>query len=116
MTNLSKQSLAFTLVGSLVFATSGCGQPYVRAYASEPYAQVVGTQEASADQGALVDQADRSATQPPAQAVHETSEQVEQLVAPIALYPDPLVAQILAASTYPSEIVEAWRWMQQHPV
>ena len=34
-------------------------------------------------------------------------------MAPIALYPDPLVAQILAASTYPSEIVEAWRWMRQ---
>jgi uncharacterized membrane protein YgcG len=36
-------------------------------------------------------------------------------VAPIALYPDALVAQVLAASTYPTEIVEADRWMQQHP-
>jgi hypothetical protein len=35
-------------------------------------------------------------------------------VAPIALYPDALVAQVLAASTYPSEIVEADRWMQSH--
>jgi len=32
---------------------------------------------------------------------------------PIALYPDALVAQILAASTYPTEIVEADRWMQK---
>lgn len=38
-------------------------------------------------------------------------QQLDQLVAPIALYPDPLVAQILAASTYPAEIVEAQRWM-----
>jgi len=44
-----------------------------------------------------------------------TPAQLEQLVAPIALYPDSLVAQILAASTYPAEIVEADRWMQQHP-
>src|ERR1700743_185440 len=33
--------------------------------------------------------------------------QLDQLVAPIALYPDPLVAQILAAATYSSQIVEA---------
>jgi hypothetical protein len=36
------------------------------------------------------------------------------LVAPIALYPDRLVAQILAASTYPAEIVEADRWLKQN--
>ncbi len=37
--------------------------------------------------------------------------QLEQLVAPIALYPDPLLAQILMASTYPLEVVEAARWV-----
>ena len=35
-------------------------------------------------------------------------------MAPIALYPDALVAQILAAATYPDQVVEADRWMQQH--
>src|SRR5437868_11858295 len=44
----------------------------------------------------------------------QTPEQLQQLVAPIALYPDALVAQILAASAYPTEIVEADRWVQQH--
>src|SRR6185369_1214695 len=44
----------------------------------------------------------------------QTAEQLQQLVAPIALYPDALVAQVLAASTYPTEIVEADRWMQQN--
>jgi hypothetical protein len=39
---------------------------------------------------------------------------LRQLVAPIALYPDALVAQILAASTYPTQIVEADRWTQSH--
>ena len=43
-----------------------------------------------------------------------TPEQLQQLVAPIALYPDSLVAQILAASTYPTQIVEAGRWLQQN--
>jgi hypothetical protein len=41
-----------------------------------------------------------------------TAEQIDQLVAPIALYPDPLVAQILMAATYPLEVVEADRWLQ----
>ena len=42
-------------------------------------------------------------------------EQLEQLVAPIALYPDSLVAQVLMASTYPIEVVEAARWSKQNP-
>jgi len=42
-------------------------------------------------------------------------EEIEQLVAPIALYPDPLLAQILMASTYPLEIVQAARWAKERP-
>lgn len=42
-------------------------------------------------------------------------DQLQQLVAPIALYPDALVAQILAASAYPTQIVEAERFVQQNP-
>lgn len=41
-------------------------------------------------------------------------QELQQLVAPIALYPDSLVAQVLAASTYPAEIVEADRWLQKN--
>jgi hypothetical protein len=41
-----------------------------------------------------------------------TADQLDQLVAPIALYPDALVAQILAAATYPTQVVEADRWRQ----
>jgi len=40
---------------------------------------------------------------------------LQQLVAPVALYPDSLVAQILAASTFPEQVVEADRWVQAHP-
>jgi hypothetical protein len=46
--------------------------------------------------------------------VQQSAQELQQLVAPIALYPDALVAQILAASTYPAEIVEADRWVQSH--
>src|SRR5271166_500255 len=45
----------------------------------------------------------------------QTPEQIQQLVAPIALYPDSLVAQILAASTFPEQVVVADRWVQAHP-
>jgi hypothetical protein len=41
--------------------------------------------------------------------------QIEQLVAPIALYPDPLLTQILMASTYPLEVIEAARWSRDNP-
>jgi hypothetical protein len=42
------------------------------------------------------------------------NDQLDSLVAPIALYPDPLLAQVLAASTYPLEIIQLQQWMQQH--
>ncbi len=42
-------------------------------------------------------------------------EELEQIVAPIALYPDSLLAQIFMASTYPLEIVQAARWSKEHP-
>jgi len=43
-----------------------------------------------------------------------TADQLDQLLAPIALYPDPLVAQICAASTDPQQIVDANAWLQQN--
>ena len=56
----------------------------------------------------------QSNEQQPPPSVQQSPKKLPQLVAPIALYPDALVAQILAASTYPTEIVEADRWMQSH--
>jgi len=44
-----------------------------------------------------------------------TAEQLEQIAAPVALYPDPLLAQVLMASTYPLEIVQAARFVKDHP-
>ncbi len=44
-----------------------------------------------------------------------TQQQVQQLVAPIALYPDALLAQVLTASTYPLEVTLAARWAEKNP-
>lgn len=41
-------------------------------------------------------------------------EQLDSLVAPIALYPDPMLAQVLAASTYPLEIIQLQQWLEKN--
>jgi Protein of unknown function (DUF3300) len=42
------------------------------------------------------------------------ADQLDSLVAPIALYPDPLLAQTLAASTYPLELIQLQQWLEKH--
>jgi hypothetical protein len=88
---VGKQILAGLLSCGLLFATL---PPNLSAYQDAPPA----AQEAQA---------------PPYQ--QHTPEQLQQMVAPIALYPDSLVAQILAASTFPEQVVEADRFAQSHP-
>src|SRR5271165_4958763 len=58
-------------------------------------------------------------TQQPAAAAEQAAaklpaEQLDSLVAPIALYPDPLLSQTLVASTYPLEVVQLQQWLNQH--
>src|SRR5207247_10855392 len=45
-----------------------------------------------------------------------TQQELDQMLAPIALYPDSLLSQILMASTYPLEVVEAARWTRANPI
>src|SRR5713101_4815809 len=49
------------------------------------------------------------------QSANFTKEELDQMLAPIALYPDALLSQILMASTYPIEVVDADRWVRQNP-
>jgi hypothetical protein len=49
----------------------------------------------------------------PAAVEKYSDEQLEALLAPIALYPDPLLTQVLMAATFPTEIVAASRWRSQ---
>jgi len=53
---------------------------------------------------------------PPAPAAAQllSPEQLDTLVAPVALYPDALLSQVLVASTYPLEVVEAQQWLQKN--
>jgi len=51
---------------------------------------------------------------PDEQAQKIPNDQLDSLVAPIALYPDPLLAQVLAASTYPLEIVQLQQWLTKN--
>jgi hypothetical protein len=48
------------------------------------------------------------------QAARLSPDQLEDLVAPIALYPDPMLSQVLVASTYPLELLEAQQWLQHN--
>src|SRR6266446_3057139 len=63
---------------------------------------------------AYVQQVDPSTMPVPTVGAHASAQELQQLVAPIALYPDELAAQILAAATYPDQVVEADRWVQGH--
>jgi hypothetical protein len=58
--------------------------------------------------------------QEPAAATEEAAaripaDQLDSLVAPIALYPDPLLAQVLVASTYPLELIQLQQWLSKNP-
>ena len=53
------------------------------------------------------------AEQPPENSMF-SREELEKLLAPIALYPDPLLAQMLPASAYPVQIVQAQRWLDKN--
>jgi Protein of unknown function (DUF3300) len=73
----------------------------------------------SAGEGMLL--AQEAAPQPQAaptadeQAPKLSGDQLDALVAPIALYPDPLLAQCLVASTYPVEVIQAQQWLARNP-
>jgi uncharacterized membrane protein YgcG len=77
----------------------------------DPQAAQQDTQQQTAQDGSA---GQDGAAQAP-QHAPQTPEQLQQLVAPIALYPDSLVAQVLAASTFPEQVVEADRFVQAHP-
>jgi Protein of unknown function (DUF3300) len=57
----------------------------------------------------------QAATTTTSSAAKIPNDQLDSLVAPLALYPDPLLAQVLAASTYPLEIIQLQQWLTKHP-
>ncbi len=89
-----QQALSILLSMSLIAGLDGCSKKSEPAPA-QPTAQTA--QQA-----------------PPTTYAVPTPDQLYQLVAPIALFPDNLVAQVLAASTYPDQVSAAWTWLQQN--
>ena len=81
-----------------------------------PALLISGSLVLAAAQVGCASQASEADTQPAAEAVQaaQSPDELNQLVAPIALYPDALVAQIVAAASFPTEVVEADRWIQQN--
>jgi len=101
---MNKKILAVILSLGMTLATSpleGCGKE------RETAAQ---TSSAQAPQGSQ--QGNQQA--PPTTEATPKPDQLYQLVAPIALFPDNLVAQVLAASTYPDQVTAAHTWIQQN--
>jgi hypothetical protein len=101
---MNKKTLAVILSLNVTLATSplgGCGKN------KESSAQ---TASGQAPQGSQ--QGNQQA--PPTTEATPTPDQLYQLVAPIALFPDNLVAQVLAASTYPDQVTAAYTWIQQN--
>jgi hypothetical protein len=62
----------------------------------------------------IVPSLQQAESSPPRQTSKIPPEQLDSLVAPIALYPDPLLAQTLAASTYPLEIIQLQQWLEKN--
>ncbi len=96
---LTRQGLAVVLSALMIMIPMGLGEAFAQSVPMPP--------DAAQPAPPVADDA-----QPVPQGQPLSAEQLDQLVAPIALYPDPLVAQILAAATYPTQVVEADRWIQ----
>src|ERR1700741_4329885 len=110
---LSGQMQMLALLMSLALVFAGWPQA-LNAYPQDAQQQQPAPDQQQQGQDQNQDQGQDQSQGQPAY-TQQTPEQLQQLVAPIALYPDSLVAQILAATTFPAEVVEADRWVQAHP-
>ncbi|MHA1093487.1 DUF3300 domain-containing protein [Enterobacter ludwigii] len=99
-----KPQLLVLLCSAGLFAASGV--MFVKSRATEPVAPAPVAQQPAAP----------PAAQPaPVVAPAYTAAQIDQWVAPIALYPDALLSQILMASTYPANVIQAAQWSKDNP-
>jgi hypothetical protein len=102
-----KPHLLVLLCSAGLFAASGV--MFVKGRATEPAAPAPVAQQPATP-------AAPAAAQPaPAVAPAYTAAQIDQWVAPIALYPDALLSQILMASTYPANVIQAAQWSKDNP-
>ncbi|MGZ4999218.1 MAG: DUF3300 domain-containing protein [Methylomonas sp.] len=95
------------MVIPLAILTAGCDKDEQEAGKSQPATQAPPVQN--------VQPSPSPQTPPQPAPVSKPLTDLESLVAPIALYPDPLLAELLVASTYPLEVVQAARWLETKP-
>ena len=99
-----KPHLLILLCSAGLLAASGV--LFVKSRATEPVAPAPVAQQPAAP----------AVAQPaPVVAPTYTAAQIDQWVAPIALYPDALLSQILMASTYPANVIQAAQWSKDNP-
>ena len=101
-----KPHLLVLLCSAGLFAASGV--MFVKGRATEPAAPAAAAQQPAAPAPAAAQPA-------PAAAPTYTAAQIDQWVAPIALYPDALLSQILMAATYPANVIQAAQWSKDNP-
>jgi len=101
-----KPHLLVLLCSAGLFAASGV--MFVKGRATQPAAPAPVAQQPAAPAPAAAQPA-------PVVAPAYTAAQIDQWVAPIALYPDALLSQILMASTYPANVIQAAQWSKDNP-
>jgi len=101
------RSLAFCVVLGALTPLSGCGS-------KEPPAQQAQAPAAPADTVPVATQPAPAPVEASQVAQTWTPEALEELLAPIALYPDPVLSQMLIASTNPQEVLDAGNWLLQN--
>src|SRR5580698_9062522 len=89
---------------------NGYAQPQ---YQQPQYQQPQYPSQTSPQQSYAAPYPDQQPAQPAAPVQALSADQLEQMLAPVALYPDSLLAQILTASTYPAQVAVADQWLQQ---
>ena len=102
-----KPHLLVLVCSAGLFAASGV--MFVKGRATEPAAPTAVTQQPAPPA------APAAAQSAPAVAPAYTAAQIDQWVAPVALYPDALLSQILMASTYPANVIQAAQWSKDNP-
>ena len=98
---------------ALAVAAALAADPLLAEAQNNPAAAATPAPAETAAPAAAAAPAEGEAEQPPENSAF-TREELEKLLAPIALYPDPLLAQMLPASAYPVQIVQAQRWLDKN--
>ncbi len=109
------RSLPLILVATVLMSTSPMVIGYSRGEDQPAASSQAQPSVAAGSESAAPRPAPAAAVEPGPPPGAATAQELQELVSPIALYPDVLVAQILAGSTYPTQVVEADRWLKRNP-